>query len=360
MRPDLLDLIACPSCGSHLEVNPLAPSEAAIKDGSLACRQCGCSFPIVKGIPYLYLNNEEWAPKAKEAQGWVTQHKDQGIYEQGEDSIDLQAPYYPQDPWISVARSMDIALGALNLTGRETILDLGAGRGWAAKQFALKGCRVVALDIVPDENVGLGRAWTLMEDAGVYFHPVIGDGEKLPFQPGSFDIVFCCGAIHHSSNLHLLLSNIHQTLKSGGRLCAINEPSISIMEDEATMLARYASEELALGINETRPNFLQYQDALQSAGLQLVTAVPPFTQALTNHDLRTVAQDMGAVWGGFRLAEPKRSLGQSYNYLRNRFKAWRNGRFPLNHPLPSDERSRLIRPILLWGNVELFLLATKK
>ena len=104
-------------------------------------------------------------------------------------------------------------------------------------------CRAVALDIVPDANVGLGRGRALMEDADVYFERVIGDGERLPFNPESFDLVFSHASLHHSSNLPLLLQNVSRVLRPGGRLCAI-EPSISILESEEKVLARDATPEL--------------------------------------------------------------------------------------------------------------------
>jgi hypothetical protein len=49
-------------------------------------------------------------------------HQDLGIYEIGENSVDLHIPYYPQEPWIKVAKSFDIALQELALTGQETVL----------------------------------------------------------------------------------------------------------------------------------------------------------------------------------------------------------------------------------------------
>lgn len=96
-----------------------------------------------------------------------------------------------------------------------------------------------------------------------------------------------------------LLQNISCVLKSGGRLCAINEPSISVAEQEQAMLQQYAAEELALGINETRPSFLQYFAALNDNDLLSAKAFSPFTYGLSTADLLIIGKELGAIWGGF-------------------------------------------------------------
>ncbi|MCI0647387.1 MAG: methyltransferase domain-containing protein [Chloroflexi bacterium] len=356
MRIDLLELICCPVCGGNLTLTPVPPDRLTeVWEGRLRCFQCGSFFPILQGIPHLYLSDEQWLSKAREAEGWVTIHKEQGIYEPGgEDAIDLQAPYFPEEPWISVAQGFDIALEQLKLTGEETILDLGAGRGWAAKHFARLGCRVVALDIVPDENVGLGRAWALMKHAGIYFSPVLGDGERLPFKPNVFDLIFCAAALHHSSNLLLLLQNIHRVLADGGRLCAINEPCISIISNEQAALASGAAHELRLGINETRPNFLQYRRALHSSNFQIVTAFSPSI----NRQLaaRRLNRPDNQSWSS--LLRPRFLLWQLYllvtccHYPKGSQTASLEGKV-------ARQPAWLARMLLLWIGGELFLLAVK-
>ncbi len=258
MRTDLFELICCPACGNRLFLE----SENG-DSGQLNCRECSAQYPIEKGMPRLYVDDEFWVSKAKEALGWVSIHKKLNLYEQTENAVDLQIPYFPEEPWITVACHFDVALGLMKLRGNETILDLGAGRGWAAKQFALKGCHVVAIDIVPDDQVGLGRAQVLMKNANTFFETVIGDNENLPFLPAKFDFVFCCGVLHHSADMSLLMKNIYKVLKPGGKLVAIYEPCISVYDDEMTILKRDAADELEAGINERRPTILDYFKVLR-------------------------------------------------------------------------------------------------
>ena len=61
MRPDLLDIIACPVCKGPLDlwVDSVAPADAAgantgeALSGALTCRLCNKSYPIADGIPNL-------------------------------------------------------------------------------------------------------------------------------------------------------------------------------------------------------------------------------------------------------------------------------------------------------------------
>ena len=59
MRPDLLDIIACPLCKGPLElqVAAIAPDDAAdagaVRTGTLTCAPCNERYPIADGIPNL-------------------------------------------------------------------------------------------------------------------------------------------------------------------------------------------------------------------------------------------------------------------------------------------------------------------
>lgn len=360
MKEALLELICCPACQQALTVEVTERNEPEIWQGTLICPACQATYPVQDGMPHLYVNDEAWQPKAKEAQGWVTIHKDLGIYDVAEAAVDLKIPYYPEEPWIKVGQAFDIALETLALSGDELILDLGAGRGWASKHFAKHGCRVVALDVVPDTSVGLGRARALMDDAQTYFDRVIADGENLPFFDQKFDLVFCAAALHHSSHLQLLMRNIGRVLKPGGRLCAINEPCLSVLSDEAEILERDAAHELEVGINETRPDLVDYNQALEQAGLYMLAACPLMAKTMDDETLRTWARTLGAERPFFRQRPLRQQLAGWVKFFSYRLLALRAaGRSRLHYFQPQDERQRLEMGILLWVGGELFLLAGK-
>ncbi len=361
MRTSLLGLICCPACEQGLEAESVVTVKDPydIWDGRLRCVHCGRSYPVLRGIPHLYVYDESWALKAREAQGWVDFHKERGIYEQPEDAVDLKIPYYPEEPWTTVARSFDIALEELRpvLRPSMTVLDLGAGRGWAAKHFALRGCRAVALDINPDENVGLGRAWALMKHANVYFDLIIADGERLPLLPESFDLVFCAAALHHATDLPLLVKNIQRVIKPGGLLCAISEPCIAIDQSAERVLKRDAESELKHGINEHRPNLLEYWIALTDAGFAEVKFIWPPGYKLSISQLVDCAKDLGASYPGWSQYGWRINLRRWVLYLYHQVVSLPRRRGIRTLLAFDDDHQRLMRSILLWVSGEVILLA---
>jgi ubiquinone/menaquinone biosynthesis C-methylase UbiE/uncharacterized protein YbaR (Trm112 family) len=274
LRRDFLNLAACPACRGELAVSKGSWEDGELHTGALACRDCRVEYRVENRLPLLHVADDRWELCATEARGWIDLQKSLGIYDQTGVDIDFQLPYYPDEPWLRAARAFDAGLEMAQLTGDERVLDLGAGRGWAAKHFAMHGCRVAAIDIVADDQVGLGRSWALMENAGVSFAPVIGDFECLPFKDATFDLVFCAAALHHAPDLTKMLRDVHRVLKPGARLLAINEPCIGADESEQDALQREAAQELSFGIRETRPSLRRYGSSLEEAGFRDIRVVP--------------------------------------------------------------------------------------
>lgn len=53
MRPDLLDILACPLCKGALTLVAAREEDGEIVAGTLACDACDEAYPIVDGIPDL-------------------------------------------------------------------------------------------------------------------------------------------------------------------------------------------------------------------------------------------------------------------------------------------------------------------
>jgi SAM-dependent methyltransferase len=356
MREEILELVCCPSCKGTLDVTAEELLDKEIWRGIITCTKCGNLYAINRGIPHLYLEDELWKSKAQEANGWIDLHNEQGGY--AIDTNDVNLPYYPDAIWKSIATHFDVALERLNLTGKEVVLDLGAGRGWAAKHFSKYGCTTVAVDILADEQIGLGRAWALMQHENVYFSPVIADGERLPFLPEQVDIVFCSAALHHTSDLRRLLQNIHRILKPGGRFCAINEPVVSIFENEDDVLNRDAEDELKHGINENRPNLCDYYTTLQVIGFGNLNTWRITTLNTPTVQLLQWAKDIGIVrptvhWRDWQTAL---SYWRRFIYLNLRSLPKRSA---IKSLLGDSERENLIRLLALYVSGDLCFIAEK-
>lgn len=100
--------------------------------------------------------------------------------------------------------------------GSKRILDLGCGTGFFLAELDARHPGSVGLDIshemllVSEQYVPRARL-------------VTANAEKLPFQPGCFDVVFCKGSLHHTRDHVGFLSNCREVLGKHGVLI-MSEP----------------------------------------------------------------------------------------------------------------------------------------
>lgn len=96
------------------------------------------------------------------------------------------------------------------------VLDVGAGYGGAARWLARTyGCRVVALNLSEVENE---RDRQMNREQGLDHLIEVVDGafEDIPFQDGTFDVVWCEDSFLHSPDRPRVMREVHRVLKSGG------------------------------------------------------------------------------------------------------------------------------------------------
>ena len=206
------------------------------------------------------------ASKVRETEGWISLRKKSGAYDDPDLVTSLSLPYVDGGVWPHIARMFDFALQEMDLRGDEIILDIGAGQGWACRYFAAKDCRAIAIDIDADELYGLGKAWAIMEHAGVYFEPVLADGENLPFFSNKFDVVFFSAALHHFEEFGKVLRQAYKVLKPGGLIIGAGEPSVSVFTPEQEVQASLP--EAQEGITERRPKAFEYWWCLRRVGFK--------------------------------------------------------------------------------------------
>ncbi|HET6386779.1 MAG TPA: class I SAM-dependent methyltransferase [Armatimonadota bacterium] len=88
----------------------------------------------------------------------------------------------------------------------DVVLDLGAGAGVVPEMnFLDKAGRVCGLD--PDERV---RENPFLHEASV------GSGEKLPYPPATFDLVFADNVLEHLARPKAVFAEVARVLKPGG------------------------------------------------------------------------------------------------------------------------------------------------
>ncbi len=100
---------------------------------------------------------------------------------------------------------------------RSRVLDVGAGYGGAARALAgATGCSVVALNLSEVENE---RDRARNREAGLEDRIDVVDAsfEEIPFEDGTFDIVWSQDAMLHSGRRERVLEEVSRVLKPGGQ-----------------------------------------------------------------------------------------------------------------------------------------------
>src|SRR5262245_24229912 len=95
---------------------------------------------------------------------------------------------------------------------RGRVLELAAGNGEFAVQVALRGFRVIAVDI--DVQALRGAK----DDDAQDIEWVGGDATRLPFADSAFDVVVCNSALEHVADDARAVAEIRRVLRPGGRL----------------------------------------------------------------------------------------------------------------------------------------------
>jgi SAM-dependent methyltransferase len=126
-------------------------------------------------------------------------------------------------PWLLT--HFTVVLEALRLKPGLTVLEFGAGTGWASRFLTQLGCRVILLDV---------SATALRIAQELYARvPVIGDqpapefrvfdGRRIGLPDASVDRVMCLHAFHHVPNPAEMIAEFGRILRPGGR-AAFAEP----------------------------------------------------------------------------------------------------------------------------------------
>ena len=100
------------------------------------------------------------------------------------------------------------------------ILDLGAGNGWLSNRLSAQGDRVIAVDLLVNEQDGLG-AWKYYEHS---FTPVQAEFNHLPVMDGFADAVIFNASFHYSEDYVTTLKEALRVLSRTGRIVIMDSP----------------------------------------------------------------------------------------------------------------------------------------
>lgn len=101
-----------------------------------------------------------------------------------------------------------------NEAQEKDVLEIGVGMGADHIEFAKSKPRSISgIDLTPK---GIEHTRKRLNVYGLSSNISVGDAEKLPFDEGSFDLVYSWGVIHHSPNTPEAVDEVYRVLRPGG------------------------------------------------------------------------------------------------------------------------------------------------
>ncbi len=103
-------------------------------------------------------------------------------------------------------------------------LDIGAGNGWMSYRLALRGHRPVAVDLLVNDEDGLGAARHYFYYLPKPFPRFQAEMDHLPFGPQQFDVVIFNASFHYSENYQRTLREASRCLRRPGHILIVDSP----------------------------------------------------------------------------------------------------------------------------------------
>jgi len=190
MPLDLKGLLICPVCGADL------PDVSAWANDGHRCAGCGTSFPIFRGIPRFVASDAYAGSFSFEWNRHRKTQLDSATTRESEETFREKTGLSPED-----------------VAGR-LVLDVGCGMGRFADVVSRWGGRVVGIDLslaveAAQANLG-GRENVRILQADLF---------RLPFRPGTFDIMYTLGVLHHTPDCEKAFRQVVPFVRPGGRVC---------------------------------------------------------------------------------------------------------------------------------------------
>jgi 2-polyprenyl-3-methyl-5-hydroxy-6-metoxy-1,4-benzoquinol methylase len=153
-------------------------------------------------------------------------------------------------------------------------LDVGAGRGISSYALARDGWKVTALEPDPSDLVGSGAIRAVAASSRLSITVVEDFGETLPFDSGSFDVVYGRAVLHHARDLRAFCSELFRVLRPGGTIVAAREHVVSSAAQLQRFLAEHPLHRSYGGENAYSRG--SYADALTRGGFADLHVLAPF------------------------------------------------------------------------------------
>ena len=239
-------VLLCWNCGDLLAEESLA----ALRASHLCCPQCSAVTVCKDGIWRCLALDQ-----ARRYERFITEYESIRASE-GRGSMD--AAYYLNLPFrdISGISSSQWKIRAATFryvervvlapfAAREArplhILDLGAGNGWLSYRLSLLGHAPVAVDLLANNQDGLGAADHYHSLLPKLFPRVQASLDTLPFASASFDLAIFNASFHYSEDYARTLREAIRCVRTGGAVIIMDTPWYAQQESGAQMIAEKQS-----------------------------------------------------------------------------------------------------------------------
>ena len=196
MKAQILELLACPNCGSTLRLPDGGGVIHDVESGALICIGCRAAFPVVGSIPRFVTSDSYVKSFSFEWTRFRTTQLD-SVTGRGESEQRFR-------------QSFDFPLEGL---ADRLVLDAGCGMGRFAEVALKHGATIVGVDLslaveAAHQNLGSHpRA-----------HFIQADLFRLPFRQAAFDIIYSLGVLHHTPDPQRAFQDLVKLLKPDGKI----------------------------------------------------------------------------------------------------------------------------------------------
>ena len=197
MKPALIELLACPACGSELRVEVRERDGAEIMEGSLSCVSCPQLFRVHRGIPRFAEIMHEVEAATAQAFGYEWTRYSELAQRYRQQFLDWIRPVTPE------------------FFRGKTVLEGGCGKGRHTALAAEFGvASIVAIDLSEAVESAFANTRHLPN-----VHIVQGDLNRPPVRQ-AFDYAFSIGVLHHLPDPERGFQALVTRLKPGGAISA--------------------------------------------------------------------------------------------------------------------------------------------
>jgi SAM-dependent methyltransferase len=231
--------LRCPRCGGSIGNLPE-------EDGApLVCLTCRSRLACEHGI-WKALLPERWAHYSRFVEDYEFIRASEGRGSANDDYY-LALPYrdlsgHLSSQWLLRARTFRYIerkiLPRITAVTQDhlRILDLGAGNGWMSYRLASQGHAPVAVDLLTNDQDGLGAAEHYKRRLTSLFPRFQAELDNLPFADAQFDLVVFNSSFHYSENYEKTFAEALRCTRRNGTVLIADTPWYSNERSDQLML----------------------------------------------------------------------------------------------------------------------------